>query len=144
VRAGAGVSAGRCIVCPTGRVEEDGDKLCRVCALDVAESADHSASCECGRCAVLARAESFGSAPWTWQEARRADRRRPAEELAAYLARRDAAPVARIVLDVPRELAHQLHHAVTTIGARLVSEPGRCDAERAVAVRLSSSRLEGV
>ncbi len=138
------MSTERCVVCAAGWLEEHGDKLCRACALDVEESAGHGGSCACGRCAVLARAEVFGDAPWMWQEARRADKRRPAENLVAYLARRDAPTPARLVVDVPPELAHQLHHAVTTIGARLVVEPGRHEVERAAAVRLTSARLEGV
>jgi hypothetical protein len=139
------VSAGRCIVCPSGRPEEDGDRLCPACALDVATASVHWQACECGPCQVLVEALRVpGESPWSWPEVMRTDKRRPPEELAVYLARRDAPNNARIVMDVPREMAHQLHHAVTTIGARLVTEPGRCDAERAVAVRLSSSRLEGV
>jgi hypothetical protein len=88
------VSAAQCIVCPTGRVEEEGDRLCPRCALDVDLGGEHITRCACGPCLVIERARSIGGdSPWSWREVKavRGGHHAPALSLADYLTRRDEA-----------------------------------------------------
>lgn len=86
------MSAGPCIVC--GRqTEEEGDRLCARCALDVDVGGEHVTRCACGPCLVIAQARAAGDTNlWGWREVKavRGGHHAPALSLVAYLAHRDS------------------------------------------------------
>lgn len=87
------MSAPGCVVCRAD-VEEEGDRVCARCAVDLDVAGAHPARCACGPCLVLkaAQAETRDGDVWRWREvvAVRCGGHPAAASLGDYLARRDA------------------------------------------------------
>lgn len=85
---------GPCVVCPTGRTAEEGDRLCPACVRDVVVANSHQMKCPCGACAVFGAALTASGLhqATAFPEVRREiDTVHPPEPLGVYLARRDGA-----------------------------------------------------